>query len=519
MVNTPEKSKMQTNQKRPTTPRVKTHEGAAAVRASAYAQLRRAVLNCLLWEDSFYESGQSISSRITALVPQVDATAVFNLAIEARNDFGLRHVPLLLALCMARGTPEYRKLVSAVLPAVINRPDEIAEFTSMYWLSNNGKRFITHPIRRGIENALNKFSAFQIAKWDRKDKGVRIRDAMFMAHVMPNDVPTKWKYSTRVGPDGKKHTNRRRVAVRKWGAAERKADKAGGETRAWPFTERETIQFQVAQDLLVQQGTWEDRMSAGEPAKVVFSDLMEKGRLGSLAFIRNVRKMTEAGIEPETIRTYSMVVSLHGIFPHQLLTAARYNPAYEDMFDKMMRRALEGLDKLPGKTAVLVDVSGSMNDVLAKNPAVGRRASAASVEQTTRLDAASAVAIMVRELSTEVRIFTFSDAAVELPNRHGMALRDAITESQPHRSTHLAAAISAVNQLYKYDRIVVVTDEQSHDGISPPLKGTRAYMMNVAAYDRSVATKGEWIGISGWSPQIVRYINQLEAELNEAVPA
>ena len=34
-------------------------------------ELERSVLNCLLWEDQFYEDGVAIAERIAALVPHV----------------------------------------------------------------------------------------------------------------------------------------------------------------------------------------------------------------------------------------------------------------------------------------------------------------------------------------------------------------------------------------------------------------------------------------------------------------
>ena len=38
-----------------------THEGAQAHPLNAEQKLRRSVLSCMLWEDEFYEDGQSIA--------------------------------------------------------------------------------------------------------------------------------------------------------------------------------------------------------------------------------------------------------------------------------------------------------------------------------------------------------------------------------------------------------------------------------------------------------------------------
>ena len=45
---------------------LRTHEGAPAKRITAEAQLRRSLMACMLWEDTFYEDGVSIAERITS---------------------------------------------------------------------------------------------------------------------------------------------------------------------------------------------------------------------------------------------------------------------------------------------------------------------------------------------------------------------------------------------------------------------------------------------------------------------
>src|SRR5437868_4993172 len=46
----------------------RTHEGAVAQKVDPKPELRRSVLTCLLWEDTFYEKGTGIAERIATLV-------------------------------------------------------------------------------------------------------------------------------------------------------------------------------------------------------------------------------------------------------------------------------------------------------------------------------------------------------------------------------------------------------------------------------------------------------------------
>ena len=96
-------------------------------------ELRRSVLACMLYEDNFYISGKQVAKNIADLVPQVKPEKVSEIAIKARSEQHLRHVPLLLVREMARASKEHRLLVADTLEKVIQRPDELSEFVALYW--------------------------------------------------------------------------------------------------------------------------------------------------------------------------------------------------------------------------------------------------------------------------------------------------------------------------------------------------------------------------------------------------
>ena len=94
-------------------------------------------MNCLLWEDQFYEDGVSIAERIAGLVPKVEPEAAAALAVEAREAMKLRHAPLLVVREMARH-PTHRGLVADTLARIVQRPDELTEFLALYWANELG---------------------------------------------------------------------------------------------------------------------------------------------------------------------------------------------------------------------------------------------------------------------------------------------------------------------------------------------------------------------------------------------
>src|SRR5678816_2038641 len=112
----------------------KTHEGGRAdAHQKPSVELERAVATCLLFENTFYEKGNDIADRIALLCEQVPVEQVASLAIKARNDYKLRHVPLFLCVQLselARGRTD--GLVRKTLEAIIQRPDEMGEFIAQY---------------------------------------------------------------------------------------------------------------------------------------------------------------------------------------------------------------------------------------------------------------------------------------------------------------------------------------------------------------------------------------------------
>ena len=62
-----------------------THEGANARKLTPDQELRRSVLSCMLWEDSFYENGESIFSRIESLCKEVDPNVLAKTCCRSTN--------------------------------------------------------------------------------------------------------------------------------------------------------------------------------------------------------------------------------------------------------------------------------------------------------------------------------------------------------------------------------------------------------------------------------------------------
>jgi hypothetical protein len=422
---------------------------ARARTLSPEMQLRRSVVGCLLWDSQFYEDGVEIAGRTAELVPNVASEKVAALAIEAREKMKLRHVALLLVREMARHAT-HRALVAETLERVIQRADELAQFVAIYW--KDGRVPLSAQVKKGLAAAFPKFNEYALAKYDRGGP-ITLRDVLLLAHAKPRDAAQAevWK---------------RLIA---------------GE--------------------LIAPNTWEVALSSGTDKRAAWERLLREQKLGALGVLRNLRTMRDAGVDDSLVLNAIAAMSTARLLPFRFLAAARYAPQWEEALESVMLKCVAGQEKLPGKTIVLVDVSGSMTA-----PLSGR-------SDMQRNDAAYGLAVLLREIGEEVAVLSFSDALVEVPAHRGFALRDAIENSQRHSATYLSKAVSELNQKHNYDRLIVITDDQAHDTVPAPRDNgpsrPSGYVINVASSKNGVGY-GPWTHIDGWSESVVEYIRELE---------
>lgn len=73
----------------------------------------------------------------------------------------------------------------------------------------------------------------------------------------------------------------------------------------------------------------------------------------------------------------------------------------------------------------------------------------------------------------------------------------------------MGQAVANVNAGQKYDRLIVLTDEQSADAVPSP--AGKGYVINVAS-DKNGVGYGPWVHIDGWSEAVIDYLQQIEAQ-------
>ena len=314
----------------------------------------------------------------------------------------------------------------------------------------DGRAPLSGQVKKGLAAAFTKFDEYALAKYDRAGV-VRLRDVLFLCHAKPND-----------------------------------ADQAG-------------LWRRLIEGTLFIPDTWEVALSGGGDKRAHWERLLAERKLGALALLRNLRNMKDAGVSEEAVIHALSAMKTERVLPFRFLAAARYAPQWEEALEQVMYRSVAGREKLAGRTVLLIDTSGSMDAPLARR------------SEMLRMDAACGLAVLLREVCNAVEVYSFSDKLVRVPSRRGFALRDAIVSSQPHAGTQLGHALSRLREAY--DRIIVITDEQSHDRVPAP--HGRGYVVNVASARNGVGY-GAWTHIDGWSEAVVDYIRSLEVEADAA---
>lgn len=137
-------------------------------------------------------------------------------------------------------------------------------------------------------------------------------------------------------------------------------------------------------DKLTAPDTWEVKISTAENEehrKAEWRRLVEENKLGYMALLRNLRNILNADVDCRWIGKYLIpqienkkAIKESLVFPYQIYTAFKYIEGFnfdvQAALEKAFRIACDNMPVFEGKTAIVLDVSGSMNDPISFNSKV-----------------------------------------------------------------------------------------------------------------------------------------------------
>lgn len=439
--------------------------GPVAASQSNEALLRRAVMASLLWENLAYENGKSNADNVAALVPKVDAQTVANIAYEARRDQKLRSMPLFIAREMLRH-PKHSKLVGGLLPHLLDRPDMASDLLALYW--KDGKKPLANQLKIGLAASFRNWNEYQLTKWNKKDRAVKLLDIMRMVHPEPKD------------------------------------------------SEQSHLWAALRDDKLPTATTWEVELSKGGDKKASWEKLLREDTLKDMAFLRNLRNMTEANVSRSLIISRMGKVNSSWLLPLNFFSAAKHAPEYQSHIEAAMLRCFNARPRLPGTTVFVVDESNSMQS----------RISAKS--DWSRHDVARAMAVLAKSSCEDAIIYATAGRdgyrthkTQRVPDFSGFVLSEAIAQI----GNGLGGGGIFTRQVLEFikddlpknvtpDRIIIFSDSQDCDlpNLRKPAPfGRTNYIVDVSAEARGINYEGVWTAeVSGWSDHFIDYIAALE---------
>src|ERR1700743_291670 len=238
------------------------HAGAPAFVMSAEMELYTAVVTWSL-NDSFYEKDEARLVRLQKLITACDPVFVGKLAVYARTKMYMRSVPLVLVTELAK-LPSGDNLVAWVTDGVIGRADEITELLACYELLNERKgtkklNRLSKQLQKGLSTAFNRFDEYQFGKYNR-DGAIKLRDALFLVHPKAKDELQQVLFNKIVNGD-----------------------------LQTPYT------WETELSALGQIGFDSDEAKAFA-FRAKWEELIDSGKLGYMALLRNLRNIQEAGV-------------------------------------------------------------------------------------------------------------------------------------------------------------------------------------------------------------------------------
>jgi len=309
-------------------PGVKTvnKEGHAAYSMKDKDRLVTQVLTTFFGEPKFYGDNSNEIIETAKLIAANDPPFIARLAVFARREFNMRSVSHVLTAILShevKGKAEIRRMI----PTVTVRADDMTEILSAY-LSLYGKP-VPNALKKGINDTIIRFDEYALSKYKGEKNALKMRDILRICHPTPKNAE---------------------------------------QSEMWKRC--------IAHELN-KAFTWETELSAGGNNKETWGKLIDSGKVGYMALLRNLRNIINAA--PDNIdKVYETLSDPDQIRKSRQLPF-RYLSAYKelqdisgttskvfDVLETAIGTSVENIQKIPGKTGIVVDVSGSMTSLVSR---------------------------------------------------------------------------------------------------------------------------------------------------------
>ena len=475
------------------------YEGATAWKTGPAAELYAAVVTSSL-SNTFYEGADQRLERIRSLIAQNDPLFVAKLAVYARTQMHMRSVPLVLCVELAK-LHKGDDLVSRMVSGVIQRADEITELMAYYQLSNERSgtkklHRLSKQLQKGLALAFLKFDEYQFAKYNRETE-VKLRDALFLAHPKSKNEAQKALF-----------------------------DKIAANTLAVPFT------WETELSALGQQ-PFESAEAKAAAFQAKWEELIDSGKLGYMALLRNLRNILQAEVSAAHMRKVcSLLADPKAVqkarqLPFRFLAAFRELKEQPSGYTAMLMDALEEAVKasilnMKGfgddiQVVVACDVSGSMQQPVSLHSKI------------MNYDIGLMLGMLLQHRCRNVVSGMFGDSwkVINLPRNGVLANVQEFyrREGEVGYSTNgYLVILDLIKRKVKADKVMIFTDCQLWDSkgqnslaatwkkYKEQAPAARLYLFDLVGYGQSPVNlmQDDVFLIAGWSDKVFDILEAIE---------
>ena len=387
---------------------VANKEGFPAYTMEDKSKLVTQVLTSFFNERKFYGDNSAEMELTLRRVMEKDGDFVSRLAVFARREFHMRSVAHVLAAYLAH-EPAGKPYARRTIDGIVLRGDDVTELLAFY-LATFGKP-LPNALRKGVCDAFARFDEYTLAKYKGAGKGVRMRDALLLCHPTPKDQAQAdlWK--------------------------------------------------RLIEDRLNIPVTWETQLSQYGNNQATWEALIDSGKVGYMALLRNLRNIQEAA--PRNMEKVWRTIADENAVHHAKQLPFRYLSAYREIrfitgsrgFDALeaaIRAAADNLPRLPGTTLIAVDTSGSMSSL------ISRRSSLRCC------DVGMMLGLMGNYLCENSLFYTFDTSIRKYPlSRQTAILETCMLNSCPGGGTDIGLPFELMmEERLKPDRVILISDNQ-----------------------------------------------------------
>ena len=428
------------------------------------------VLTSFFNESKFYGDNSDEMQETIKRVVATDPEFVANLAAFARREFNMRSVSHILTAYLAHeiaGKPYTRKTVKAVSL----RGDDVTEIMACY-LNLFGKP-IPNALKKGLSDVMQGVDEYTLAKYKGNGKAVKMRDLLCLCRPTPkNETQSElWK--------------------------------------------------KLLNNELETPYTWETELSANGNNADTWEKLIDSGKVGYMALLRNLRNILTAN--PSNVNKVLDTIQNPEMVRRSKQLPFRYLSAYKELkdiggsrvFDTLenaVELSIENMPKLAGTTVIAVDVSGSMSGTV-------------SAKSKVRCyEIAMLLGLMANKICENSIFYTFNSRI----EKHPLSTRSGILSTALNSScgggTYMYLPFNKmIEDKVKADRVIILSDNECNDGCFK-----RTVQGYVNSYKQAIG-KDIWVHaidlqgygtqqfcgektniIAGWSEKVLEFIKLAE---------